>query len=86
VLVVAFIPSPKFHETDVIDAPETLGKSMNVIGEPAIPSLVEAASRRVMTGVDEVSRMATTAAMIMIKATTRATCFLEMPFLFIRGT
>jgi hypothetical protein len=37
-------PSPKFHTTLLIDAEETLGIAVNVIGEPAAPTLVDVAT------------------------------------------
>jgi hypothetical protein len=37
-------PSPKLHTTVLIDAEDELGIAVNVIGDPAAPTLVEAAT------------------------------------------
>jgi hypothetical protein len=37
-------PSPKFHVTVLIDAEDKLGIAVNVIGDPAPPTLVDTAT------------------------------------------
>jgi hypothetical protein len=43
-LTVWLTPSPKFHRTELIDADERLGIAVNVIGDPAAPTLVDVAT------------------------------------------
>jgi len=43
-LTVWLTPFPKFHRTELIDADERLGIAVNVIGDPAVPTLVEVAT------------------------------------------
>jgi hypothetical protein len=43
-VVVWFVPSPKFQTTLFIVADEMLGNAVNVIGEPALAMLVDAAT------------------------------------------
>ena len=38
------MPSPKFHTTLLMDADERLGIAVNVIGDPAAPTLVDVAT------------------------------------------
>jgi hypothetical protein len=35
------VPSPKFQTTLLIDADERLGMAVNVIGDPAVPTLID---------------------------------------------
>jgi hypothetical protein len=39
-----FVPSPKFHTTLLIVADERLGMTVNVTGDPAVPTLVDVAT------------------------------------------
>jgi len=43
-LVVWLIPSPKFHEMLLIETLDELGTTVNEIGSPAVPTLVEVAT------------------------------------------
>jgi hypothetical protein len=43
-LTVWLTPSPKFHRTLLIDAEERLGITVNVIGDPATPTLSDVAT------------------------------------------
>jgi len=43
-LIVWLTPSPKFHNTLLIDADERLGIAVNVIGDPAVPTLIDVAT------------------------------------------
>jgi hypothetical protein len=43
-VTVWFAPSPKFHTTLLIEAEDELGITVNVSGEPAVPTLVEVAT------------------------------------------
>jgi hypothetical protein len=40
-LTVWLVPSPKFQTTLLIDADERLGMAVNVIGDPAVPTLID---------------------------------------------
>jgi hypothetical protein len=46
-LTVSFVPSPKFHRTLLIDAEEGVGIAVNVIDDPAVPTLVDVATETV---------------------------------------
>jgi hypothetical protein len=43
-LVVWLVPSPKFHTTLLIEADERLGIAVNVIEDPATPTLSDVAT------------------------------------------
>ena len=83
--VVAFTPSPKSQAADVTDEPLTLGMIVNEIGDPAIPTFVEAATRMLMLGGGDAAKMTTIAAAIIMTAIIRAPILRDIPLLFSRG-
>ena len=83
--VVAFTPSPKFHEADVTDEPLTLGMIVNEIGEPATPTFVEAAIRMLMLGAGDAANMTMIAAATIMTATITAPSLRDIALLFSRG-
>jgi hypothetical protein len=76
--VVALTPSPKSHDTLVIDAPEMLGIIVNEIGDPAVVTFVEAARAMLTDFAGAVSTMPTIAAATRIMTMTTAHSLREM--------